>query len=194
MISSLYDIFKKWSAKGSVYIISDPHFSDQESFEFRTKNNKIPDGIKTVADLDNFIISNINKVAHKNDCLIILGDVGNIECITKLKAGYKVLLLGNHDRGADYYKRIVTYITNLKADLVNAAEFPKELLLNERELDSHVIFDNKLFDEVYSGPLMISDKIILSHVPIIQFTDFLINICENFHSKVKKYMLDKYLY
>ena len=33
MISILYDIFKKWSAKGSVYIISDPHFSDAESFE-----------------------------------------------------------------------------------------------------------------------------------------------------------------
>ena len=112
MISSLYDIFKKWSAKGSVYIISDPHFSDQESFEFRSKNSKLPENIKTVADLDNFIISNINKVAHKNDCLIILGDVGNIECITKLKAGYKVLLLGNHDRGADYYKRIVTDVTN----------------------------------------------------------------------------------
>ena len=133
MISILYDIFKKWSAKGSVYIISDPHFSDQESFEFRAKNNKIPDGIKTVANLDNFIISNINKVAHKNDCLIILGDVGNIECVTKLKAGYKVLLLGNHDRGADYYKRIVTDITDLKADLAKAAKLPKELLLKERE-------------------------------------------------------------
>ena len=56
MISSLYDTFKKWSAKGSVYIISDPHFSDQESFEFRSKNSKLPENIKTVADLDNFII------------------------------------------------------------------------------------------------------------------------------------------
>ena len=56
MISILYDTFKKWSAKGSVYIISDPHFSDRESFESRAKNNKIPDGIKTITDLDNFII------------------------------------------------------------------------------------------------------------------------------------------
>ena len=52
MINSLYDVFKKSSTKESVYIISDPHFSDQESFEFRTKNNKIPDDIKTVTDLD----------------------------------------------------------------------------------------------------------------------------------------------
>ena len=86
MINSLYDVFKKWSVKGSVYIISDPHFSDQGSFEFRAKNNKLPENVKTVEALDNFIISNINKVAHKNDCLIILGDVGNIEYITKLKA------------------------------------------------------------------------------------------------------------
>ena len=260
MISILYDTFKKWSAKGSVYIISDPHFSDQESFEFRAKNNKIPDGIKTAADLDNFIISNINKVVHKNDCLIILGDVGNIECITKLKAsykvlllgnhdrgadyykrivtditdlkadldnfiisninkvahkndcliilgdvgniecitklkvGYKVLLLGNHDRGADYYKRIVTDITDLKADLAKAAKLPKELLLSRCELDNHVIFDNKLFDEVYSGPLMISDKIILSHEPIIPCPDYLVNLCGHVHAKDHKFEVDKHLY
>ena len=30
MISILYDIFKSWSAKGSVYIYSDPHFNDSE--------------------------------------------------------------------------------------------------------------------------------------------------------------------
>ena len=60
--------------------------------------------------------------------------------VAKLKAGYKVLLLGNHDRGADYYKRIVTDITDLKADLAKAAKLPKELLLNERELGNHVIF------------------------------------------------------
>ena len=194
MINSLYDIFKKWSAKGSVYIISDLHFSDQESFEFRSKNNKLPENIKTVADLDNFIISNINKVAHKNDCLIILGDVGNIECITKLKAGYKVLLLGNHDRGADYYKRIVTDITNLKTILANAVKFPKDLFMSEHELDNHVICDNKLFDEVYFGPLMISDKIILSHEPIIPCPDYLVNLCGHVHAKNHKFIADNHQY
>ena len=194
MISSLYAIFKKWSAKGSVYIISDPHFSDKESFEFRSKNNKLPDNIKTVTDLDNFIISNINKVAHKNDCLIILGDVGNIECVTKLKAGYKVLLLGNHDRGADYYKRTVTDITNLKTILANAIKFPKDLLMSEHELDNHVICDNKLFDEVYPGPLMISDKIILSHEPIIPCPDYLVNLCGHVHDKDHKFKIDNHQY
>ena len=194
MINSLYDVFKKWSTKGSVYIISDPHFSDKESFEFRSKNNKLPDNIKTVIDLDNFIISNINKVAHKNDCLIILGDVGSIECITKLKAGYKVLLLGNHDRGADYYKRTVTDITSLKTILAYAVKFPKDLLMSEHELDNHVICDNKLFDEVYSGPLMISDKIILSHEPIIPCPDYLVNLCGHVHDKDHKFKIDSHQY
>ena len=72
MINSLYDVFKKWSTKGSVYIISDPHFSDKESFEFRSKNNKLPDNIKTVTDLDSFIISNINKQISKMFYLLIL--------------------------------------------------------------------------------------------------------------------------
>ena len=194
MINSLYDVFKKWSAKGSVYIISDPHFSDRGSFEFRAKSNKLPEYIKTVEELDDLIISNINKVAHKNDCLIILGDVGNIDCITKLKAGYKVLLFGNHDRGADYYKRAIVDITGLKVDLVNSTEFPKELSIGEPELDRHVISDNKLFDEVYSGPLMISDKIILSHEPIIPCPDYLVNLCGHVHAKDHKFKVDNHQY
>ncbi len=194
MINSLYDVFKKWSTKGSVYIISDPHFSDQGSFEFRTENNKLPENVKTVEALDNFIISNINKVAHKNDCLIILGDVGNIDCITKLKAGYKVLLLGNHDRGADYYRRAIVDITGLKVDLADSAEFPKELSIGEPELDRHVVSDNKLFDEVYSGPLMISDKIILSHEPIIPCPDYLVNLCGHVHAKDHKFNVDNHQY
>ncbi len=194
MINSLYDIFKKWSAKGSIYIISDPHFSDQESFEFRTKSGKLPENIKTAAELDNFIVSNINKVAHKSDCLIILGDVGNVECIAKLKAGYKVLLLGNHDRGTDYYKRAVVDITDLKANLATSARIPKELLITEQELNNHVIYDNKLFDEVYSGPLMISDKIILSHEPIIPCPDYLVNLCGHVHAKNHKFTMDNHQY
>lgn len=30
MIDTLYDKFKPWSAKGSVYIISDTHFEDED--------------------------------------------------------------------------------------------------------------------------------------------------------------------
>lgn len=50
-------------------------------------------------------VDSINKVCTKNDCLVILGDVGNVDYVKKLKAGYKVLIIGNHDSGASNYKR-----------------------------------------------------------------------------------------
>ena len=106
MINSLYDIFKKWSAKGSVYIYSDPHFGDNESFEFRKAQGKLPEDVDCIEVLDYYQLKSLNKYATKNDTLIILGDVGDIEKIKKLKVGYKVLNLGNHDRGAEYYKSL----------------------------------------------------------------------------------------
>ena len=35
MIDSLYNCFKHWSSKGSVYIYSDPHFGDLDSYKLR---------------------------------------------------------------------------------------------------------------------------------------------------------------
>ena len=156
MISILYDIFKSWSAKGSVYIYSDPHFSDTESFEFRKANGKLPEDVEYSEVLDYYQIKTINKYVHKTDTLICLGDVGDIEQVKKLKAGHKVLILGNHDRGAEYYKEV--------------------------------------FDEVYSGPLMISDKIILSHEPIIPCPDYLVNLCGHVHAKAHKFKIKKIQY
>lgn len=43
-------------------------------------------------------------MVHKNDTLIHLGDVGNPEWISKLKAGYKVLIMGNHDQSIQKFK------------------------------------------------------------------------------------------
>ena len=190
MISILYDIFKKWSAKGSVYIISDLHFGDAESFEFRKANNKLPKNINSIKALDEYLIKTINSIVSKNDTLICLGDVGNIECVKKLKAGYKVLLTGNHDRGADYYKRVAVDITNLKVDLAKSVKLPAELFMGGDELNKHVIYDNKLFDEVYTGPLMISDKIILSHEPIIPCPEYLVNLHGHTHDKPFIYTID----
>ena len=185
MIDSLYDIFKKWSEKGSVYIYSDPHFSDLESFEFRKANNKLPENVECVEVLDYYQIQSINKVVSKNDTLIILGDVGDIEKIKKLKAGYKVLLLGNHDRGAGYYKRKL--IKETSSMWIEGVQHKFETLVPNET-------DNKLFDEVYSGPLMISDKIILSHEPIIPCPDYLVNLCGHVHAKPYKFKENKIQY
>lgn len=177
MINILYDCFKHWSKAGSVYIYSDPHFGDAEHFKLLKANNKVPEGINTVEELDELQISNINKVCHKNDTLICLGDIGNIEPVRKLKAGYKVLLTGNHDRGAAYYKRVKKY---------------GPLVIGEKVYESVQIVkeDNFLFDEVYTGPLMISDKIILSHEELNPCPGYLVNLHGHAHDRPFRY--DRY--
>lgn len=153
MIKHLYKIFAdKWYHGGRIFIYSDPHFSELSSYKLRFPELFKEDGIsriaieymidtddkmnidkKLVSVLDKMQIDNINKICTKNDTLIILGDVGNTECVAKLKAGRKVLIIGNHDKGA------TTYFKNK---------------------------ENGLFNEVYEGPLFISDRILLSHEPI----------------------------
>ena len=92
MIDSLILPFKHWSEKGSVYIISDTHFNDHDC-KIMDANWPEPDEL----------VANINKVVHKQDTLIILGDIGDCSYVKKLRAGYKILLLGNHDAGASAY-------------------------------------------------------------------------------------------
>jgi len=153
----LYPIFNEWQAHGPIWLFSDPHFDDPES---KKMNPNWPD-----ADT---IVKNINSKVGKTDTLIILGDVGDEEYVKKLK-GYKVLITGNHDRGASNYKRVETFIP------IHGNEIEAEALKQdyntfkaEVELDGnfYAYFDNGLFDEVYEGPLFISDKILLSHEPI----------------------------
>ena len=109
--ASIYDNFQHWFEGGSVYVYSDPHFSDEEMKYIR--RNYIGDDEQ---------IERINKVVHKNDTIIFLGDIGNENLIKKIK-GRKILIMGNHDKGKTAYKG--------------------------------------LFQEVYSGPLLISPKILL---------------------------------
>ena len=209
MINILYDVFKKWSAKGSVYLISDPHFSDLESFEFRKANNKLPKNINSIKALDEYLIKTINSIVSKNDTLICLGDVGNIETVSKLKAGYKVLILGNHDKGADKYKRIINTVVRCPdcgcTKLVSLGNNDGMSLYKTQCTKCHYIGytfgtdfygeeDNHLFDEVYSGPLMISDKIILSHEPIIPCPEYLVNLCGHVHAKAHNFKVKKIQY
>ena len=138
MIKSLYKIFQHWSKNGSVYLYSDPHFGDWESYTFRGLTNH-----KTKEELDQFQVDNINKVVHKSDTIIFLGDIGDPTSLKKIK-GYKVLITGNHDKGSSIYE--------------------------------------DYFDEIYTGCLTISDRIILSHEPIENCPPFLFNIHGHDHS------------
>ena len=168
-IAGLYKIFDHWHKEGSVWIISDFHFDDEE----------LAAGVPGRPTAEEFV-KRINAKCGRKDTLICLGDVGNIDWVKQLRAKHEVLIMGNHDAGRTNYEREV--ITQL---------FSKELYTKEQVLDlmstmypncrytidegcqfhSPVEFwkasaDNMLFDEVYEGPLMIAEKLILSHEPI----------------------------
>lgn len=115
MIDTLYKPFRKWSACGSVYLYGDFHFgdADRECMGYHLTDEEQ--------------IELINKEVHRADTIVCLGDVGAVEKVAQLKAGYKVLLCGNHDVGVVNYE--------------------------------------PYFDEIYTGPLFIAEKILLSHEP-----------------------------
>lgn len=138
MIDSLYAPFKKWSQNASVWLYSDTHFGDVESYTFRGLITN-----KTKEELDKFQVDRINKVVGKNDTIIFLGDVGDPEPMKRIR-GHKILITGNHDRGAAFYK--------------------------------------DYFEEIYTGCLTISDRIILSHEPIEGCPPFLFNIHGHDHN------------
>ena len=115
-LSGVYKIFNDRWCNQTVWIISDPHFGDEE---LRAGMPGRPS--------DEELVRRINMKVGRKDTLIVLGDVGDIEFAKQLR-GYKVLICGNHDLGATNYEGV--------------------------------------FDEVYTGPLMIGEKLILSHEPI----------------------------
>ena len=90
MTKSLYDIFAHWWRGGNVYFYSDPHFGDDEINSSR--------GIT-----DDEQVININKEIGKNDTIVILGDIGDPTFLKKIR-GYKIIVLGNHDKGSTVYK------------------------------------------------------------------------------------------
>lgn len=167
-IAGLYKIFDHWHQQGTTWIISDTHFGDEEL------RAGFPD-----RPTDEDIVKSINAKVGRKDTLIILGDVGRIDLLRQLR-GYKVLIMGNHDKGASNYQRQI-----IKKKFDKDKYTREEALLEMQRMYSgcyytisegyqfqspfeywEVIADNMLFDEVYEGPLMISEKLILSHEPV----------------------------
>ena len=165
MIAGLYKIFDHWHAEGTLWIYSDPHFNDPD----------LKAGIER-PDADE-LVRLINSKCGRKDTLIILGDIVDIEPIKKLRAKHKVLIMGNHDSGRTNYERqIITqlfskelYTKEQVLDLMKTM-YPNCRYSIEERLQLGSFFeasaDNQLFDEVYEGPLMIGEKLILSHEPI----------------------------
>lgn len=187
MIPGLYKIFDHWHAEGTVYIYSDPHFNDQELVAGVPERPSAEEQVKL-----------INSKVGKKDTLIILGDCGDPAMCAKLR-GYKVLIMGNHDAGrSNYERKVVKKIYDKEHwSKSEALDKMKQLYpgckysINEK-YDFHspfeyweVFADNNLFDEVYEGPLMISEKLILSHEPL-NAMPWVFNIHGHIHNKQHK--------
>lgn len=189
MLPGIYDSFQHWGEKyQTCYIYSDPHFNDDE----------LSGGIKGRPSAEEQV-KRINAKCGRRDCLIILGDVGDIEYVRQLRAEYKVLIMGNHDAGATNYKRqIVKEIydqdkyTKEQAIIKARAKFPnwKITISEESSFCSPfmrwvICADNLLFDEVYEGALIVGEKLILSHEPIVGLT-WAMNLHGHVHDKRAK--------
>lgn len=170
MLPYIYDKFQHWAKDGAVWIYSDPHFSDED----------LACGVPGRPD-DEAHIKAINSCAGRKDTLVILGDVGNLDAVRKLRAARKVLIMGNHDTGATKYKRKRVYkkydsdkYTKEEVKEIIEKEYPNWKYSIEVEFDvAHTPFiywgvylDNQLFDEVYEGALIIGEKLLLSHEPV----------------------------
>ena len=160
----MYDLFNEKWCKQTIWLISDTHFGDAEL------RAGIPD-----RPTDDELVKMINSKVGRKDTIIHLGDVGDVEYIKQLR-GYKVLICGNHDLGATNYKRDCKTICidyGACPSRIEAYEMVKNLYPNyviNFECDGLAgwVFniDNHLFDEVYTGPLMVGEKLLLSHEPV----------------------------
>lgn len=186
MLPQLYEKFQHWSDGGSVWIYSDTHFADEDC-------NKMDANWISVDEQINII----NAKVHKNDTLIILGDIGDKSYIPKLNANYKVLIAGNHDLGLSNYKKKIIKrvydadkyknISALKQEV--SKKFPTADICITKSYEFHspfvrynVTIDDRMFDEVYGGALFIGEKILLSHEPID--LPFALNIHGHTHNSV----------
>lgn len=189
---NLYPCFQHWLKYNNIWLISDTHFGDDEMAHLRK------DYIS-----DDEQIKRINSVVGKADLLICLGDCGNVDCFKKIKAGYKVLVMGNHDKGKTNYQRKVEDVKVFCSHGIAKEEHQvidlyttnhllgkedKEVDLKAKEIFDRYStieqIDNRLFDEVYEGTLTISSDIVLSHEPLVD-DKFHFNLHGHDHSGVE---------
>lgn len=190
-IAGLYPIFNHWHEEGTVHIISDTHFGDEVIAGEPNRPS------------DEELFQRIYSKVGKNDTIVHLGDVGDTSYIARLRAKRKILIMGNHDAGRSNYERFK------KIEIFDADKYTRNEALTEIQhlypncrysIDMvysfhapfeawQVIVDNCLFDEVYEGPLMIGEKLILSHEPI-KNCPWVFNLHGHIHDKRAKN--DKY--
>ena len=162
-IAGLYKMFDHWHAEGTLWIYSDPHFNDPDL----KKGINRPDAEE--------LVKLINSKCGRKDTLIILGDIVDIEPVKQIRAKRKILVMGNHDAGRTNYERQVITQQFFKKHYTKeqVLDLTKGLFPNYRysidesdEIVWEITADNLLFDEVFEGPVMLGEKLILSHEPV----------------------------
>ena len=184
MVTGLYNIFNRLWGMQTIWLYSDPHFGETE--EESGLVNKPTDAEQ---------VQRINSKVGRKDTIIFLGDIGDPSWLKGIR-GYKVLITGNHDTGISNYQR-VRFQRSFDADEWQEdevyqkmkQEYPDYCVTVEKFYDFRrpyakwvATMDNQLCDEVYSGPLTIGPKLILSHEPIE--VDGMFNIHGHVHSLV----------
>lgn len=171
-LPGVYDIYNNFfNQTQDIFIISDTHFGDKEI------QAAYPD-----RPTDEELVKMINSKAGKTSTLILLGDVGDLSYVRRLRAEKRWLIMGNHDAGkTNYQRKILTkiYDTDIfsKEQAIAAAkeEYPDYNIVNvhnEYQLFHPpfeywaIVMDNGLFDYVFEGPCVLGEKLILSHEPI----------------------------
>lgn len=166
-IAGLYKTFEDWGSTGTTWIYSDTHFNDEDMIALC--------GYPSAEEH----IKKINSKVGRADTFILLGDVGNVEFVKQIRARKKILVMGNHDAGRTNYERVNYHerfeIKHSKEDVIDSMRclYPNCQYVALEACGFRPPFewwdvcaDNRLFDEVYEGPVMISEKLILSHEPI----------------------------
>lgn len=191
-LPGVYEIFlNEWKDLQTCWIVSDTHFGDEVIAGEPNRPS------------DEELFQRIYSKVGKTDLLIHLGDVGDTSYIARSRAKRKILIMGNHDAGRSNYERFK------KIEIFDADKYTRNEALTEIQhlypncrysIDMvynfhapfeawQVIVDNCLFDEVYEGPVMIGEKLILSHEPI-KNCPWVFNLHGHIHDKRAKN--DKY--
>lgn len=171
-IPGVYDLFNAEFEKfQGIYLISDTHFCEEDikkAFPNRPSDDEL--------------VKRINSQVGSRDLLIHLGDVGDPSCIQQLKADCW-LICGNHDKGVMNYQRNIfnkIYDKDKFSTIQEVRErakldYPEYKITNIEENHQFiapfdfwkVTFDNKLFNQIFEGPVMLGEKILLSHEPVL---------------------------
>ena len=109
------------------YFIADPHFGHNNIITFKDDEGKLTRPFKTIEEMDDLIIENINSVVRIVDKLYILGDVAmnrrHLKTLERINTKKLILVRGNHDTFklkdyTHYFKDIRAYKVMSKHGLI----------------------------------------------------------------------------